>query len=267
MRPAGPPPTTAAVAGGFVTAAIVAGDNRPMTEDTGTRLSKVVAAQVPCSRRDAERYIAEGWVRVDGHVVLEPQFRVGGEAVVVDAKARLQPVLPATLLMHKPAGMGDGQALASMGASSRWAGDTSGIRHVKSHGTGLASLLPLPDPASGLVVFSQDARIVRKLREDAALIEQELVAEVQGQLGPDGLRRLGTGLVFRGQPLPPARVSWQSESRLRFALKGTDPALVPWMCEQVGLRLMALRRIRIGRVSMAALPAGQWRYLRPGELF
>jgi 23S rRNA pseudouridine2604 synthase len=62
-------------------------------------------------------------------------------------------------------------------------------------------------------------------------------------------------------------VSWQSETRLRFAGKGIAPESLPWMCAQVGLELTVLRRLRIGRVALAGLPAGQWRYLPPGERF
>jgi 23S rRNA pseudouridine2604 synthase len=232
-----------------------------------TRLSKVVAARVPCSRSEAERYITEGWVRVDGVVVEEPQHRVSSERVDIDPRASLQPSAPATFLVHKPAGQGTAEALDSLGAALHWPGDTSGIRPVRSHRAKLVPLLELPAQAEGLCVFSQDARIVRKLREDAHLIEQELLADVAGSLGEDGLARLREGLVFEGRALPPARVSWQSEARLRFAVKGITPERVPWMCSQVGLKLMALKRIRIGRVPMAGLPPGQWRYLGPGERF
>jgi 23S rRNA pseudouridine2604 synthase len=236
--------------------------------DEPQRLSKVVAALVPCSRREAEQYIAEGWVRVDGAVVEEPQFRVGeAQRVEIDPKARLQAVGPATLLMHKPAGMSTAQAQAMLGAASHWTGDTSGIRRIKSHGVGLVALLALPTPASGLSVFSQDGRIVRKLTEDAGQIEQELVVDVSGTIAPNGLARLCRGLAFEGKAMPPARVSWQSETRLRFATKGIAPEWVPWMCEQVGLKVTALKRLRIGRVSMAGLPVGQWRYLPEGERF
>ena len=232
-----------------------------------TRLSKVVAAQVPCSRREAEQYITEGWVRVDGRVVDEPQFRVAGERVEIDPKARLQGALPVTFLLHKPAGVGEAQALALLGASTHWSGDHSSIRPVKGHTMSLVPLLALPDPAEGLAVFSQDGKIVRKLREDANLIEQELVAEVTGAIAPDGLARLCNGLVFEGLRLPPARVSWQSEARLRFAVKGIRPDVIPWMCAQVGLQLQSLKRLRIGRVPMTGLPVGQWRYLPVGERF
>jgi 23S rRNA pseudouridine2604 synthase len=232
------------------------------------RLSKAVMALVPCSRREAEQYIAEGWVRVDGKLVEEPQFRVAAtQHIEVDPKARLQAAEPATLLVHKPVGMDTSQLHASLGAATHWSGDTSGIRRIKSHGVGLVALLPLPPQASGLEVFSQDGRIAPKLNEDARSIEQELVAEVAGTIAPNGLARLGRGLLFEGQALPPARVSWQSETRLRFAVKGTAPDWIPWMCEQVDLRLTALKRLRIGRIALAGLPPGQWRYLPPGERF
>jgi len=231
------------------------------------RLSKAVAALVPCSRREAEQYITEGWVRVDGVVVEEPQFRVRDERVDVDSRGTLQAPTLATFLVHKPAGMSTAQALASLAPAAHWAGDLSGVRPVKSHRFALAALLELPMPAQGLAVFSQDGRILRKLREDARLIEQELLADVSGAELPGGLDRLRAGLRSNGGTLPPAHVSWQSEGRLRFAVKGIDPDWLPWMCAQVGLKLTALKRLRIGRVPLAGLPPGQWRYLAPAERF
>jgi 23S rRNA pseudouridine2604 synthase len=222
---------------------------------------------VPCSRTEAERYITEGWVRVDGKVVEEPYFQVSHQRVEVNRQGKLQPPASATFLLHKPPGVDAQQAQEMLLAAQQWQGDTSGIRRLKSQSANLSALLALPPPAAGLAVFSQDFRIVRKLREDAHLIEQELVAEVTGAIAGNGLARLGGGLVRDGRALPPARVSWQSENRLRIAAKGLPLEAVPWMCEQVGLRLTALKRIRIGRVPMAGLPQGQWRFLLPDERF
>lgn len=236
-----------------------------MTEPV--RLAKRVAALVPCSRREAEQYIEGGWVRVDGRVIEEPQFRVTDERVELDPGATAAALEPVTLLLHKPAGMADEAARRLLVPEGRSPDDSSGIRTVKRHFAQLASLLPLPDAASGLAVFSQDRRIVRKLTEEALAIEQEIVAEVAGEAAPDALARLGHGLAFEGRALPPIKVSWQNETRLRLALKGIAPDRVPWMCEQVGLRVVALKRIRLGRLPMAGLAPGKWRYLRPGERF
>jgi 23S rRNA pseudouridine2604 synthase len=231
------------------------------------RLSKHVAAMVPCSRREAEQYIEGGWVRVDGVVIEEPQFRVSNQRVEIDPAATATALEPVTLLLHKPAGLEYVEAQRLLAPGNRAAEDRSGVRLVKRHFAELTALMPLPPQASGLSVYSQDFRIVRKLKEDALFIEQELVAEVDGQIAPDGLARLCHGLTWQGRPLPPAKVSWQSETRLRFALKGIAPHDVEWMCAQVGLQLKSLKRLRLGRVPMAGLAPGQWRYLPAGERF
>lgn len=243
-----------------------------MTETV--RLAKRVAALVPCSRREAEQYIEGGRVRVDGVVIETPQFRVGDQRVEIDLDASAgAPTLAAvTLLLHKPAGAGPEEALRLLVADQRadnpdLGGDAGVMRTHKRHFAHLVCLMPLPAQASGLMVYSQDRRVVRKLTEDAMHIEQELVLEVTGEIAPDGLRLLGHGLRWRGEPLPPARVSWQSERRLRFAHKGIAPDMIPWMCEQVGLGVSAYKRIRLGRLPMAGLPASRWRYLGADERF
>ena len=109
--------------------------------------------------------------------------------------------------------------------------------------------------------------MARKLIDDAATVEQEYIVEVAGELPPDGLKLLNHGLTFNGRALPPIKVSWQNETRLRFALKGVQPGQIAHMCKSVGLQVLAMKRIRIGRVSMAKLPPGQWRYLMPHERF
>ena len=236
-----------------------------MTESV--RLAKRVAAMVPCSRREAELYIEGGWVRVDGVVVEEPQHRVGDERIEIDPAATLAALEPVTFLLHKPVGLGEEKARGLIVPAARAPVDQAGVRIVKRHFNQLVPLMALPAPASGLAVFSQEPRIIRRLTEDASTLEQELVVEVSGQPGEHGLERLCHGLAFEGRPLPPIKVSWQNERNLRFALKGIALELVPWMCEQAGLRVLALKRIRIGRLPMAGLPVGQWRLLQPHERF
>ena len=230
------------------------------------RLAKRVAQLKGCSRSEAEQYIEGGWVTVDGQVVEEPQFRVQHQAIAIDPAASLLALLPITILLHKPA-----DAASEVKPDQRAKDDPSGIRMLKRHLGNLVNPAPLPRPASGLVVLSQDGRVLRKLTEDAATIEQELIAQIAGEVTPQQLRRLCHGLTFQGQPLPPIKVSVnsasESETRLRFAIKGVPPDHVPGMCDAVGLRLTALKRMRIGRVSLGPLPAGQWRYLMSGERF
>ena len=235
-----------------------------MTEPV--RLARRVAEIKGCSRREAEQYIEGGWVKVEGQVVEEPMFRVQDQNVEIAADASLLALTPITLLLHKPAG-----AAPEVHPDQRAPDDQSGIRALKRHFSQLVSPAPLPREASGLVVLSQDGRILRKLTEDAATIEQELIAQVAGEATPQQVKRLCHGLTFNRQPLPPIKVSVnsasQQETRLRFALKGVLPEHVPGMCEAVGLRLLGLKRMRIGRVSLGPLPVGEWRYLMAHERF
>jgi len=228
------------------------------------RLSKRVVALAGCSRHEAELLIAGGWVKVDGQVVELPQFMVAEQKVEIDPAAKPEPLAPVTLLLHQPAGQ---NAASLLRADTRAAEDHAPVRVLQQHFVKLTPCLPLEPDASGMSVFTQDFRVSRKLVDGAATVEQEYVAEVAGELSEDGLKLLNHGLVFNGKPLSPAKVSRQSETRLRFALKGVRPGQIAFMCESVGLQLLGLRRLRIGRLSMGKLPQGQWRYLMPYEKF
>ena len=229
------------------------------------RLAKRLAELVNCSRREAELYIAGGWVSVDGQVVEEPQFMVSEQQVELHPKAKATQIEPVTILFHQ---LPDTSFTPQMlSADNRAAEDHSGIRILKHHFVHLLQCLPLEMNASGLLVLTQDFRVTRKLNDDATTIEQEYVVEVAGELPPDGINQLNHGLSFNGKALPPIKVSWQNETRLRFALKGVLPGQIEHMCKSVGLQVLAMKRLRIGRVSMAKLQAGQWRYLLGYERF
>ena len=248
----------------------------------GERLSKRVAERVPCSRREAEQYIEGGWVMVDGQVVEEPMFRVSTQTVAMDPHASLLELAAVTLLLHKPPGY---DAMAMLGEANQRvkpaqqllkpdthaADDASGTRMLKRHFAKLNPTVPLETAASGLVVFTQDWRVARKLTEDAGVMEQEVIVEVAGTVPPQTLQRLNQGMNSDGQPLPAVKVSINSASdasaKLRFALKGVHPGLIAYLCERVGLQIVSMKRMRVGRVSLSGLAVGQWRYLSAQERF
>ncbi len=240
------------------------------------RLAKRVAELRACSRREAEQIITGGWVRVDGSVIEEPQFRVGDQQIEIDPSANPAQTQAVTLLLHKPTGVvtlppADAASAAQyLDAANRWLQDPARMQPLKIHFTQLTVCAPLDTAASGLVVFSQDWRIVRKLTEDAATVEHEIVVEVAGDLAanqtPGALKRM-QGVAFNGRTAGSLKVSWQSENRLRVALKGAQIGQVEKLCTAVGLQVLAMKRIRLGGVSMGKLPPGQWRYLRGDERF
>ena len=248
-----------------------------------------------CSRRDAESFIEGGWVSVDGRVVEEPMFRVserGDQRVDIDPKASLLELASITLLLHKPPGFDTMAALGAqrpqgrghgavdpaqrlLNASTHFAqGPSQGAskeRVLKRHFANLSACVPLETAASGLVVFTQDWRVARKLLDDAALMEHELMVEVAGAVSTEALQKLNHSGKKEDAAVPPVKASISSNSdtstRLRFAIKGVQPGLIAWLCERAALEIQSMKRIRIGRVGLGQAPVGQWRYLQAHERF
>ena len=243
----------------------------------GVRLAKRVAQLVPCSRADAEAYIEGGWVQVDGVVIELPQHRVTNEQIVIDAKSDTTPQLPVTLLLHKPSGYdaisGPLPAIELLEPESQSAMDRSNIKVLQQHFAQLISATALENSATGLVVYTKDFKVQRRLIDDANKIECETMVGVAGAIAADVLRQLNRQQVINGQSIMLGKVSISHQNEgntvtgLRFASKGFNPGQIKQVCDELGIDILTMRRTRIGQVSLKDLPEGQWRYLTPHEKF
>ena len=247
--------------------------------DGSVRLSKRMSELGLASRREADEWIARGWVRVDGRVVNELGSRVlPSQHVTIDAPAKAAQAQLVTVLLNKPVGYVSGQAedgykpaKVLVTRETRWRDDRSPIRFSPQH---LKSLVPagrLDIDSVGLLVLTQDGRIAKQLIGEESEIEKEYlvrVATLDGQPLPEaGLAQLRHGLELDGEALRPAQVEWLNDDQLRFVLTQGKKRQIRRMCEQVGLKVVGLKRIRIGRVVLGHLPVGQWRYLGTHERF
>ena len=257
------------------------------TGATTVRLNKRMAELGLCSRREADAWIDQGWVRVNGQVA-EMGMQVGStDRITVEREAQAQQEQQVTVLLHKPMGYVSGQAedghepaMVLFQARNQWTGDTTRIRFSPAQFKGLAPAGRLDIDSVGLLVMTQDGRVARQLIGEDADMEKEYLVRVTCS-GPNGdvavnvqahfpaaqMQRLRHGLSLDGKPLKPAQVEWQNPEQLRFVLKEGKKRQIRRMCEQVGLKVVGLKRIRMGRISLGALPVGQWRYLGPTESF
>jgi 23S rRNA pseudouridine2604 synthase len=242
------------------------------------RLSKRMAELGLCSRREADEWIANGWVKVDGVVVDTPGSRVAPEAKIeVSGSAQQAQSESVTILLHKPVGYVSGQAedgyepaVVLIRPENQWQEtqrDPTQPKFKRGHLKGLAPAGRLDIDSTGLLVLTQDGRIARQLIGEHSRIEKEYLVRVEGKLSDEGLRQLNHGLSLDGVKLKPAKVSWQNEDQLRFVLHEGRKRQIRRMCELVGLKVTGLKRVRIGSVLLGKLPMGQWRYLRPSEHF
>ncbi|MEI7465950.1 MAG: pseudouridine synthase [Burkholderiales bacterium] len=248
------------------------------------RLSKRMSELGLASRREADEWIEKGWVRVDGDVVKELGSRVmPDQRITIDARAKFQQAQKVTVLIHKPIGYVSGQAedgyepaVVLVKPENQWSSDQSGTRFLREH---LRSLVPagrLDIDSTGLLVLTQDGRIAKQLIGENSEIEKEYLVRVAGPLGvgpasselsADELALLRHGLELDGEALKPAVVEWQNDDQLRFVLQEGKKRQIRRMCEAVGLKVLGLKRVRIGKVMLGDLPVGDWRYLRADEFF
>ncbi|MCE4555284.1 pseudouridine synthase [Roseateles cellulosilyticus] len=264
---------------------------RHVDSEDGDRLSKRMSELKLASRREADEWIAAGWVRVDGKVAVLGQRVVGDVQIDIDPAARQAQSQLVTVLLHKPIGYVSGQAedgyepaVVLFLPENRWKDDPSGIKPHPNHHRHLAPAGRLDIDSTGLLVLTQDGRIAKALIGDDSDIEKEYLVRVEyvgvpgaepvpegtlpnAALTPDKLALLNHGLALDGELLKPAKVSWQNEQQLRFVLREGKKRQIRRMCELVGLKVVGLKRVRIGRIPLGHLPAGQWRYLAPWERF
>ncbi|MFM7532362.1 MAG: pseudouridine synthase, partial [Rubrivivax sp.] len=212
------------------------------------------------SRREADEWIEAGLVRVDGRPAVLGQRVQGHERIEVDTVAQRQQARRITVLLHKPLGYVSGQAedgylpaSVLVQPDNRWAEDR-GLPWHPSHGRGLAPAGRLDIDSTGLLVLTQDGRVARHLIGEDSDVEKEYLVRVQPMgpepLGEAGLARLRHGLVLDGRALRPAKVSWANEDQLRIVLREGRKRQIRRMCELVGLKVLALKRVRIGSVVL-----------------
>jgi len=228
-----------------------------------------------CSRREADDWISQGWVRVNGDIVSTLGSRVAEDVeITISPEARNHQAENVTILLHKPIGYVSGQAedgyqpaVVLVHPDQQWAEDPVKKPFKRTFLQGLEPAGRLDIDSTGLLVLTQDGRIAKHLIGQDSLIEKEYLVRVAGQLDAAGLKKLNYGLQLDGVQLKPAKVSWQNEDQLRFVLREGRKRQIRRMCEMVGLQVLALKRVRIGSVVLGKLPVGEWRYLRPDEKF
>ncbi len=253
------------------------------------RLNKRMAELGLASRREADEWIARGWVTVDGKPA-QIGMQVGPDArIQITRQAQGQQANQVTILLNKPMGIVSGQAedghtpaITLIQPHNRWVEDKT---RYFFHPRQLHSLVPagrLDIDSIGLLVLTQDGRVARQLIGADSSVEKEYLVrvvytpsanaapistDVQAAFPPALLERLRFGLFLDGQALKPADVHWQNPEQLRVVLTEGKKRQIRRMCEQVGLQVVGLKRVRIGNIMLGNLPLGQWRYLGAHERF
>lgn len=238
------------------------------------RLNKVMSQRGLCSRREADELIARGLVKVDGKVVDQLGQRISPDArIEIVGSGQKNLAQKVTIILNKPKGYVSSQPedgyRAAVELITNENKDSGEKRQLEpKHLRGLATAGRLDIDSQGLLIFTQDGVVAKKLIGENSDVEKEYIVRVRGKLSEQDLKRLTNGsLVIEGRKLRPASVEWINEDQLRFILKEGMKRQIRKMCEVVGLYVVGLKRVRIGRIPLGKLPEGKWRFLREDENF
>jgi 23S rRNA pseudouridine2604 synthase len=234
------------------------------------RLSKIMAQRGMCSRREADKYIEQGLVSVDGERISVLGTRIfPNQQIELHKEALEQQSSRATVLLHKPPGYVSG--LPEMGYESAvmlvTQGNAANQAEKAPDRQGLAPAGRLDIDSTGLIVFTQDGRIARQLIGADSTIEKEYIVNVSGGITLEKLERLRHGLTLDEKALKPAIIEETEENQLKFILNEGRKRQIRRMCELVDLEVRQLKRTRIGKITVSGIPRGNWRLLRHDEQF
>lgn len=239
------------------------------------RLSKLMAERGLCSRREADAYIAQGLVFVNGNRIDELGYKVTRDVhIELAAKAQRKQDSLVTIILNKPIGYVSSQPEPGYEPAIRLLtlDNFDGPKSPEINPQRLDKLAVtgrLDIDSQGLLIFTQDGRLAKKIIGEDGEVEKEYLVRVKkhdgSKLSKESLQLLRYGLELDGKKLKEAKVEWVNEDQLRFVLTEGKKRQVRRMCELVGLEVHGLKRVRVGRLMLGKLPEGKWRFLGPDE--
>lgn len=231
------------------------------------RLSKLMAERGICSRREADAFIEQGVVLVNGIVIDRLGTKISTNSVITlkdDAVNKQKNLV--TIILNKPIGYVSGQpepgyipAVKLITQQNMFG--KSDIRLQPHHLKGLAVAGRLDIDSKGLLLFTQDGRIAKNIIGENSSTEKEYLVRVSGIVNQSKLKLLQHGLELDGKPLLPAIVEPINDDQLRFILKEGKKRQIRRMCKAVELNVTGLKRVRIGNIKLGNLPEGKWRFI------
>ncbi|GJL79473.1 MAG: pseudouridine synthase [Nitrospinaceae bacterium] len=229
------------------------------------RLQKIIADAGLASRREAERWIEDGQVKVNGQVVMQ----LGSLAdPAVDKIAVKGKPLPKSqektfLILNKPP-----SCLTTMKDESR--GRRTVMDFVKQVPGRVFPVGRLDYNTQGILLFTNDGGLAKKLLEPKYQLERTYQVKVRGVPDEKKLNRIRKGIRLDNIPTAPVKVKVLRVSGkncvLVMNLTEGKNRHIKRICEVVGHPVVKLKRTHFGKLNLTGLPLGSFRFLSPREI-
>jgi 23S rRNA pseudouridine2604 synthase len=221
-----------------------------------TRLNKYISETGYCSRREADKLIEQGRVKLNGQIPEVGTKVAPGDEVLIDDKPLKSKKAPIYIAFNKPFGI-------TCTTERQIKGNI--IDYIK-HPERIFPIGRLDKPSEGLIFLTSDGDIVNKILRAGNNHEKEYLVTVDKPISRDFIKKMANGVPILNTVTKKCKVSQENRQRFRITLTQGLNRQIRRMCEVLGYHVIKLKRIRIMNITLEGLNSGQWRYLTPLEI-
>ena len=227
-----------------------------MENDRGVRLNKYIADSGICSRREADRRIQEGRVKIDGRVGALGDLVLPGMEVTCDGKRVSGDGERVYIMLNKPRGI----------VCTTDPREPMNVVDYINHPVRIYPVGRLDKDSEGLLLLTSDGGIVNRLLRAAGGHEKEYEVEVDKPLTREFMESMMRGVPILDTVTLPCKLRRTGARSFNLVLVQGLNRQIRRMCEALGYTVKKLRRVRINNLRIGNLQPGQWRELTEGEL-
>ncbi|MFI3258925.1 MAG: 23S rRNA pseudouridine(2604) synthase RluF [Rikenellaceae bacterium] len=220
------------------------------------RLNKYISDSGYCSRREADRFIENGAVRVNGRIAEVGAKVTRGDVVKVNGTPIEGGEETIYIALNKPVGI----------VSTTDPLERDNIIDFVNYPTRIFNIGRLDKPSEGLILLTNDGDIVNKILRASNNHEKEYEVMVDKPIDDEFLRRMAGGIPMLGTTTKKCKITQEGVNRFRIILTQGLNRQIRRMCEYLGYEVTKLKRVRIMNISLGKLPIGQWRELTNEEV-
>lgn len=229
-----------------------------MFNASSTRLNKYISESGICSRRDADRFIEQGNVFINGKRASVGDQVVAGDTVRVNGQI-IEPQDAddfVFIVLNKPVGI----------VSTTESSERNNIVDFVSHGVRIFPIGRLDKDSQGLIFLTNNGDLVNKVLRAGNNHEKEYLVTVNKPITDDFIAGLAGGVPILGTMTKKCPVTKVAPNVFNITLVQGLNRQIRRMCEHFGYEVMKLERTRIMNVSLKGIPVGEWRDLTQKEL-
>jgi 23S rRNA pseudouridine2604 synthase len=219
-------------------------------------LNKYISESGFCSRREADKYIEQCRVTINGQDANKGNRVKLGDDVRIDGERIKKKVLPIYIALNKPKGVTCTTDLK----------DKANIIDFINHKNRIFPIGRLDKLSEGLIFLTNDGDIVNKILRAGNNHEKEYFVTVDKTISPDFINKMRNGVKILGTVTKKCFVKQEGDNRFKIILVQGLNRQIRRMCEALGYNVVALKRVRIMNFTVSNLPTGKWRYFTPTEI-